>query len=98
MRTSTACIALLLFAAALTGCARAQGPRAARAAQDLEQRFALADRDRDGRLTRDEARAGMPWVERNFDAIDTARSGTVDLAQVMTFARGELAKRRARQP
>lgn len=97
MRTSTTCIALLV-AATLCGCARGQGPRAARMAQELEQRFVLADRDRDGRLTRDEARAGLPWAERNFDAIDTQRTGTIDLAQVKAFARGELAQRRARQP
>ncbi|MBE7368980.1 EF-hand domain-containing protein [Ramlibacter pallidus] len=94
MKTRTAWIVLLLVAT-LSGCARGQGQRAARMAHDLEQRFALADRDRDGRLTRDEARAGLPWAERNFDAIDTARAGTIDLGQVKAFARAELAQKRA---
>lgn len=79
----------LLLAVAVSGCARAQGARAARAMEQVDQRFAAADLDRDGRLSREEARQGMPWVERNFDAIDTARSGTITLAQLKAYARNQ---------
>jgi hypothetical protein len=84
MKTTLALLAALLLALAVSGCARAQGARAARALEQLDQRF-----DRDGRLTRDEARQGMPWVERNFDAIDTARTGAVTLAHLKAYARAQ---------
>ncbi len=93
MKAKIAWVALLAVAT-FSGCARGQGPRVARMAQELEQRFTQADRDHDGRLTREEARAGMPWAERNFDAIDTARTGSIGLAQVKAHARAEFAQRR----
>jgi hypothetical protein len=43
----------------------------------LPQRFALADTDKDGRLTREEARHGMPGIFKRFDQIDTAGRGWV---------------------
>lgn len=86
MRAGTACV-VLLVAATLAGCARGQGPRAARMAQELEKRFTLADLDRDGRLSREEARTGMPWVHGNFDAIDAGRTGYVSLDQLRQYAR-----------
>jgi Ca2+-binding EF-hand superfamily protein len=88
-------LSTLLLVLAATGCAQAQGQRGARMMQQLEQRFASADRDHDGRLTREEARQGMPWAERNFDAIDTTRSGAIDLAQLKNFARAQGSQRRA---
>jgi hypothetical protein len=97
MKANVAWVALLVVATTLSGCARAQGQRAARMMQDLEQRFALADTNHDGRLTREEAHAGMPWAERNFDAIDTAHAGSIDLAQVKAFARAEYMQRRGAQ-
>lgn len=92
---TTLILSALLVSFAVTGCARAQGQRAARAMEQLDQRFAAADRDRDGRLTRDEARAGMPWVERNFDGIDTAGAGAVTLSQLKAYARAQRAQRGA---
>jgi hypothetical protein len=54
------------------------------AAGDLEQRFRLADRNRDDALSRSEA-AASGWfgtqVER-FESLDTDRSGTVTLAEI----------------
>ncbi len=78
---------VLLAAASFTACAR--GPGAERAQQmrsELQQRFATADANADGRLTRDEARGGMPWVHRNFDAIDGAGTGSVTMAQIESYA------------
>lgn len=47
----------------------------------MEAHFKAADKDNDGNLTRDEAKA-MPRVAKNFDAIDADKSGTVTLAEI----------------
>ena len=39
------------------------------------ERFKRADANNDGKLTREEARKGMPGVARNFDQIDTNKDG-----------------------
>jgi hypothetical protein len=39
----------------------------------------------DGRLTRQQAQAGMPRVAENFDAIDIDRKGFVTLPEIRTF-------------
>lgn len=85
-----ACVLLLC-----AGCASAQGGRAARMMEQMQQRFTTADADRDGRLTREEARQGMPWVHTNFDAIDTARTGAITLAQLQQYARSQRGRGRA---
>jgi len=54
---------------------------AAEHASRMESHFKAADKDHDGSLTREEAKA-MPRVARNFDAIDTDKSGTVTLAEI----------------
>ena len=46
--------------------------------------FKKADKDSDGTLDREEAKA-MPHVAKNFDAIDTDKDGTVSLEEVHTF-------------
>jgi hypothetical protein len=76
MKNSACMVALLMTA--LAAPALAQGDYA----QMAEQRFKAADKDGDGKLTRDEARAGMPRVHSNFDKIDTGKLGFVTLAQV----------------
>ncbi len=47
----------------------------------LEAAFKAADKDNDGTLTREEAKA-MPRVSKNFDAIDTDKDGTVSLDEI----------------
>jgi hypothetical protein len=47
----------------------------------MEAHFKKADKDNDGSLTREEAKV-MPWVAKNFDAIDADKSGTVTLAEI----------------
>ncbi|MDR6518242.1 hypothetical protein [Variovorax atrisoli] len=83
------CHVLLLALATASFAACAQTPDAGRAAQmrtELHKRFGAADIDADGRLTRDEARGRMPWVYRNFDAIDRARAGSVTMEQIEAYA------------
>jgi len=48
----------------------------------VEARFKAADKDGDGRLTRDEAEAGMPRVAKNFDRIDKDHKGYVTLNEI----------------
>jgi len=57
----------------------------------LAQRFAAANVTHDGRLTREQAEQGMPFVARDFDAIDFDRKGYVTLPEIRAFA----AQRRA---
>lgn len=81
--------ALPLLLAAVSFAACAQAPDAGRAEQmraELHKRFVAADTNVDGRLTRDEARGKMPWVYRNFDAIDSAHTGSVTMAQIEAYA------------
>jgi len=79
---------LLLALACLTGCARVAmaGGRAAQMQAQLKSHFAEADSNGDGRLTRDEARDHMPWVYRNFDAIDSANTGSLTIDQIQAYA------------
>ncbi len=70
--------ALVGAAALLTACLAASGSEhGAR----MEEHFRKADTNNDGSLTREEAKA-MPRVAKNFDAIDTDKSGTVTLVEI----------------
>jgi hypothetical protein len=61
----------------------------------LAQRFDAANVTHDGRLTRDQAAAGMPLVAQNFDAIDIDGKGYVTLPEVRAFAVQRRAERGA---
>lgn len=86
------------FALALpAGAAFAQAADPGRAAQmnaELQKRFAAADANADGQLTREEAKGKMPKVFKHFDAIDTAHKGVVTLADIQAYA---IAQRGTRQ-
>ena len=47
----------------------------------LEAAFKKADKDNDGTLTKEEAKA-MPRVAKHFDAIDTDKDGTVSMDEL----------------
>jgi hypothetical protein len=51
----------------------------------VARRFAAANVTRDGRLTRQQAEAGMPRVAENFDAIDVDQKGYVTLPEIRSF-------------
>jgi hypothetical protein len=48
----------------------------------LEKRFKEADKDGDGKLTLDEAEAGMPRVAKHFAEIDKDKKGYVTLDEI----------------
>lgn len=65
----------------------------AQAEERLATAFAAADTAHKGTLTRDEARAaGLGFVARHFDEIDTARAGAVSFDDVSRY----LARREAK--
>lgn len=51
----------------------------------LKSRFAAADKNGDGKLTREECEAGMPRIYRGFDKIDSDKKGYITLDQIITF-------------
>jgi Ca2+-binding EF-hand superfamily protein len=59
--------------------------RDAQAAQ-IEERFKAADKNGDGKLTLEEAKAGMPRVAANFDRVDTDKRGYITLEQIKKMA------------
>ncbi|WGS53799.1 EF-hand domain-containing protein [Paraburkholderia sp. D15] len=59
--------------------------RMQRMEQQLQTRFANANTTHDGKLTRDQAAAGMPRVAQHFDEIDTQKAGYVTLPQIEAF-------------
>jgi EF hand len=65
----------------------ADGERGQKMAAELQKRFAAADANGDGRLTKDEAKGKMPFVYKHFDEIDTAHSGSVGMVDIVAFAR-----------
>jgi Ca2+-binding EF-hand superfamily protein len=52
----------------------------------MEQAFKKADKDHDGKLTREEAKA-LPRVAKNFDQIDADKDGTVSLDEIYASAK-----------
>ena len=51
----------------------------------LKSRFAAADKNNDGKLSREECEAGMPRIFRGFDKIDANQVGYITLDQIITF-------------
>jgi Ca2+-binding EF-hand superfamily protein len=70
---------LVSLLALVSASVQAQGDRRQAWLERLPERFAAADRDGDGRLTRDEARSRMPGVYQRFDALDRANRGWLTL-------------------
>jgi hypothetical protein len=91
-------VALLLAGSAFATCAQVGAggssgmARAEQMRTELHKRFATADVNVDGHLTRDEAKGKMPWVYRNFDAIDTSHSGSVTMEQIEAYAMSQRQK------
>lgn len=62
--------------------------------QRMVERFNAADTNHDGKLSLDEAKAGMPMLARNFDQIDTGHTGAVTLDQLNAYMKEHRGERR----
>lgn len=101
MKKMIAALVLCIVAAAVCVPASAQttpfgangGARVERMMAQVQSRFAAANTTHDGKLTRDQARSGMPMVAQHFDEIDTQQAGFVTLAQIEDFMRARAAAR-----
>lgn len=79
---------------ALPVLAMAESPsRAEKFAAKMEERFLKADVNKDGQLTQEEAKDGMPRIAKNFDKIDSDANGSVTLEQIEAFAMEQAASR-----
>jgi hypothetical protein len=95
-RFAQAALACMLAFGAASAMAQAPDADRAQKMQDgLQKRFAAADANGDGRLTKDEAKGKVPMVYEHFDEIDSAHTGSVTLADVEAFARAQRAARKA---
>ena len=79
MKKAAFCLIML----AAIGTAYAQESRTDR---EIDERFAAADKNKDGKLTLEEAKAGMPRVATNFQRIDTQKKGYVTAAEIKAMA------------
>jgi hypothetical protein len=52
----------------------------------IEERFKAANKKGDGKLTLEEAKAGMPRVAANFDRIDAKKLGYITVDQIKKMA------------
>ncbi|MCC8404091.1 EF-hand domain-containing protein [Paraburkholderia sp. MMS20-SJTN17] len=90
---------MLLCCASTVAFAQAAAPqgvgqqRMERMEQQLQTRFANANITHDGKLTREQAVAGMPMVARHFDEIDTQKAGYITLSQIEAFMQERAAAR-----
>jgi Ca2+-binding EF-hand superfamily protein len=73
-------LSILAFASA----ASAQTPNAnqQKQIQDAQEKFTAADKNTDGKLTLEEAKAGMPRIASNFKKIDTNNDGFVTMEEI----------------
>ena len=54
--------------------------------KEIADRFAICDKNRDGKLTKEEANDCMPRVYDRFNLIDTDKKGYVTVAQIQAMA------------
>jgi Ca2+-binding EF-hand superfamily protein len=66
----------------------ASAERAQKMQGELKKRFEAADANGDGQLTKEEAKK-MPMVYKHFDEIDTAKKGSVTMADIAAFAKAQ---------
>jgi Ca2+-binding EF-hand superfamily protein len=50
--------------------------------KEAEERFAASDKNTDGKLTLEEAQAGMPRIASNFKKIDANNDGFVTIEEI----------------
>jgi hypothetical protein len=81
--------AVLLLGACLVGASAARGETQQDMEARFKARFAAADRNADGTLDREEARA-LPRLHAAFDTTDTSRDGRISLDEIESAYRRAL--------
>lgn len=70
-----------------------------RSVQKLDKNFDIADANRDGKLSLEEAQAGpVTFIARHFDAIDTHHAGLVSKADVHAYIAHMLMRSQPKPP
>ena len=65
----------------------------AKSMREIDKNFDVADKNRDGKLTRTEAQSGAtPMIANHFDAIDADHKGYVTKADVHAFIQRNLTR------
>jgi EF hand len=61
----------------------------------LNERFARADANADGKLTKDEAKGKMPRVHQHFDSIDAQKKGYVTKEEILAYGQTQAQNKKA---
>jgi len=77
---------------ALAACVSSES-RAQKVADKVQQRFAAADLNHDGYLSRDEANQGMPRLAAHFDEIDSNHDGRLSGDEIRAYLRQRFGSR-----
>jgi hypothetical protein len=65
----------------------------AKSVREIDKNFDVADKNHDGKLTREEAQSGStPMIANHFDAIDTGHKGYVTKDDVHAFIQRNLTR------
>ena len=65
----------------------------AKSVREMDKNFDVADKNHDGKLTREEAQSGStPMIANHFDAIDADHKGYVTKADVHAFVQRNLTR------
>ncbi|CAM3843151.1 EF-hand domain-containing protein [Polynucleobacter arcticus] len=82
------CFALIIFSAAVVSTTISAHAQSQMSAKDKEivEKFKVADKNQDGKLTLAEAQAGMPRIAKHFSYIDSQGLGYVTLNQILAVA------------
>lgn len=89
MKTRLISAALIAVSFVASGAAMAAAPQGEKTVQAM---FALADQNKDGQLTRAEAKGRLPLTYENFARIDTAGRGWISYAQFVDFTNQRVAR------
>lgn len=60
--------------------------------QTVRSMFAFADQNKDGQLTRAEAKGHLPFTFSSFDSIDTTKRGWISFEQYVDFTNQRVGK------
>ncbi|MDD3884841.1 MAG: hypothetical protein PHW66_07915 [Gallionella sp.] len=85
MKLSTRLFLLGMSIAGLAASATAHADDSRRN-QQIDSKFKAADKNNDGKLTLEEAKAGMPRVARGFSKIDAQNKGYVTADEIKAMA------------